>query len=158
MSFSEISEVVPWLELAADIGQDLEAPQYGDDQNLPRFFKTHAWNNHCPRFAKNIIVLRNPYDVLNSFYNFFEDWFFRKGTVSIEEFAHDFWLNRGVPSSRMENASYFVHLKSWYLRKSDPSVLILFFEDLKDDLEAEIRKIARFVSNDEVSFLIWLFG
>jgi hypothetical protein len=151
MSFSEISEVIPWLELAYDQGQDLEAPQYGNDQDLPRFFKTHAWNDHCPKFSKTIVVLRNPNDVMLSFYDFFEDWFFEKGAVSSEAFANEFWLSRGVPQSRLQNASYFIHLLSWYRRKDDPGVLILFFEDLLEDLESQIQKVARFVSSDQVS-------
>ena len=41
MSFSEISEVVPWLELASDQGQDVDGPQYGDAEMLPRFSHSH---------------------------------------------------------------------------------------------------------------------
>lgn len=49
MSFGEISEAVPWLELAHDQGQDLAAPQYGHTEGKPRVFKTHAWEPHCPK-------------------------------------------------------------------------------------------------------------
>jgi hypothetical protein len=130
MTFSEISEVVPWLELASDQGQDLDAPQYGDAEMLPRFFKTHAWEPHCPKFSKVIVVLRNPFDVLKSFYKFFEGWVFEPGTVSMDAFAREFWLARDVPTSKMQNASYFIHLLSWYKRRGDPGVLILFFGKL----------------------------
>ena len=150
MSFSEISEVVPWLELAHDQGQDLEAPQYGHDQGLPRFFKTHVWEPYCPRFSKVIVVLRNPFDVVKSFYHFFEDWFFEPGSLSSEAFAKEFWLARGIPSNPMQNASYFHHLLSWYKRKADPGVLIVFYEDLKENLRLQVKRIARFVSNDKV--------
>jgi hypothetical protein len=166
MSFSEISEVVPWLELATDQGQDLDAPQYGDAEMLPRIFKTHAWEPHCPEFSKVIVVLRNPFDVMKSFYKFFEDWFFEPGTVSMDAFAREFWLARDIPTSKMQNASYFIHLLSWYKRRGDPGVLILFFEDLREDLEAQVRKIARFVSTDKVRGFYatvdcrrgWIFG
>jgi hypothetical protein len=150
MSFDEISEVVPWLELAYDQGQDLDAPQYGHAQGSPRFFKTHAWERDCPKFSKTIIVIRRPEDVLVSFYGFFEDWFFEPGTISLDDFAQEFWLARGVPPTKMQNASYFVHLVSWYERRQDPTVLFLCFEDLLEDLEGQIRRIARFVSNDKV--------
>ncbi|KAL3939954.1 MAG: hypothetical protein SGBAC_005411 [Bacillariaceae sp.] len=152
MSFSEISEVVPWLELAADQGQDLEAAQHGDKEELPRFFKTHAWADHCPNFPKTIVVLRNPDDVLLSFYRFFEDWFFDKGSISLDSFADEFWLSRGIPENMMQNASYFIHLLSWYRRKDDPSVLILFFEDLLEDLEGQVTRVARFVSTEKHNF------
>ena len=150
MTFEEISEVVPWLELAHDVGQDLAAPQYGQDEDLPRIFKTHAWEEHCPPFPKVIVVLRNPEDVLLSFYNFFEDWFFEPGSISLDAFAKEFWLARGVPTSRMQNASYFVHLISWYKRKDDPNVLILFFEDLKDDHRFQVQRVAQHISTDKV--------
>ena len=101
-------------------------------------------------------MLRDPCDVLVSFYNFFEGWFFESGTIDIETFADEFWLARGIPDdSRTQNASYFVHLTSWYEhRHGDESskMLLVFFEDLQDDLEKQIRRIARFVSNDENNF------
>ena len=100
-----------------------------------------------------IVVLRDPMDVLVSFYHFFENWFFPAGYVSIEEFAQEFWLERGVPASRMNNASYFVHLTSWYEHRNDPNVLVVCFEDLKENLEAQVRRIAEFMSTDKVSFV-----
>jgi hypothetical protein len=150
MTFDEISQVVPWLELAADQGQDLNSPQYGHHQGSPRFFKTHAWERDCPKFPKTIVVIRKPEDVVVSFYKFFEDWFFEPGTIDLDVFAREFWLARGVPPSKMQNASYFVHLISWYQRRNDPDVLFVCFEDLLDDLEGQVRRIARFVSNDKV--------
>jgi hypothetical protein len=153
MSFDEISQVVPWLELAYDQGQNLDDPQYGHEDGHPRFFKTHAWEHHCPKFPKVIVVIRKPEDVVVSFYKFFEDWFFEAGTIGLDAFANEFWLARGVPTSKMQNASYFVHLVSWYKRRNDPNVLFVCFEDLLDDLEFQIRRIARFVSTDKVSRL-----
>lgn len=150
MSFSEIGEVVPWLELAHDQGQDLYGPQYGHEQHLPRFFKTHAWEEHCPNFEKVIVVLRNPEDVLLSFFRFFEGWFFEVGSITLDEFAKEFWLARGVPTSKMQNPSYFIHLISWYKRRTDPNVLLVCFEDLVKDLEGQITRIAKFVSTDKV--------
>ena len=153
MSFDEVSEVVPWIELAFDQGQDLEANQFGHDQNLPRLLKTHAWEPHCPKSPKTIVVLRHPCDVLISFYHFFEDWFFEPGTIGLDSFANEFWLARGVPQSRMENASYFHHLTSWYARRHDKSVLFVFYEDLKDDLKGQVTRIAHFLSNDRVDLI-----
>jgi Sulfotransferase domain len=175
MDFDEISEVVPWLELAHDQGQDLAAPQYmgrrsatggvndetcaQQQQQHLRLFKTHAWADHCPPFSRVIVVLRDPCDTLVSFYHFFEDWFFEPGTVSLDAFAREFWLSRGVPSSRMENASYFVHLISWYQRYMDEmkideqqqKILFVCFEDLQDDLEFQVRRVASFLSSNSTT-------
>lgn len=145
-SFNEIGEVVPWLELAQDQGQDLESRQYGEKDGKPRLFKTHAWEEHCPRFPKTIVVVRNPYDVLVSFYRFFEDWFFEAGSLPLDAFAEEFWLARDRPTSRMQNASYFVHLTSWYERRDDKGVLFVFFEDMKENLENEVQRVAGFLS------------
>lgn len=156
MDFDEISAVVPWIELAFDQGQDLDADQPPVIHNtLPRLFKTHCWYNHCPRFPKTIVVFRDPCDVLLSFYNFFDGWFFTPGSIDIETFAEGFWLARGVPDdTKMQNASYFVHLISWYERRrvDDSAVLIVFYEDLVDDLEGQVRRIAKFLSNENHNF------
>ena len=39
MSFDEITCVVPWIEIATDMGQDLDGDQEG---YMPR-----AWKSHC---------------------------------------------------------------------------------------------------------------
>jgi hypothetical protein len=66
----------------------------------------------------------------------------------------DFWLARDVPASKMQNASYFVHLTSWFKRREDPKVLIVFFENLKEDLRSQVNQIASFVSTDKVRTLV----
>jgi hypothetical protein len=167
-SFDEISQVVPYVEVAHDCGQDLDAAQLHLGIETPvRLFKTHAWAPHCPPFPRVVVVLRNPRDVLVSFHRFFEGWFFERGTVSLDVFAKFFWLARDVPESRMQNASYFVHLVSWYQRAGLPprrkccsqstdqpslndrsaqqSICFVCFEDLLESLEQEVRRIAKFV-------------
>lgn len=152
MSFDEISRVVPWIELAFDQQQDLEAPQFGQDDGKPRLFKTHVCADHCPPFPKIINVVRNPFDVVVSFYRFFEGWFFEPGSISLDTFAKEFWLGRGAPESNMKAASYFHHLISWYTRRKNPNVLIIFFEDLKEDLEGQVQRVARFLSDEKHNF------
>lgn len=49
----------------------------------------------------------------------------------------------------MQNASYFVHLISWYKRRNDPGVLFVCFEDLKGDLAKQVARIATFLSSDQ---------
>jgi hypothetical protein len=156
MTYDEISTVVPWIELALDQNQDLEAPQWNAaaeaSGRLPRLFKTHAWADHCPPFLKTIVVLRNPNDVLVSFYKFFSGWFFEPGSIPLDAFAEEFWLARGVPTSKMQNASYFHHLVSWYDRRNDPGVLVVFFEDLKEDLRQQVERVATFISTEQHNF------
>ncbi|KAK3245586.1 hypothetical protein CYMTET_44848 [Cymbomonas tetramitiformis] len=141
MKFEEISDVIPFIELAGDLGIDLEAEQVAQ----PRMFKTHCWREHCPKGAKYIIVVRDPIDVAVSFYKFFEGWFFEPGELDISEFVQDFILKRGKPSSQMENASYWEHLLSWWPHRHDSNVLWLFYEDMLEDLEGTVRKVAKFI-------------
>jgi hypothetical protein len=77
------------------------------------------------------------------------------GSIDIDTFAEEFWLSRGIPDdSKMQNASYFVHLISWYEHQGDDSskILFVFFEDLLHDLECQVRRIAKFMSNEHHNF------
>ena len=146
MEFAEISEVVPHVELAHDTHQDLHAEQ----KAFPRCYKTHCWYDHCPKGGRYIVCLRDPCAVAYSFFCFLNGWAFQPGEVSLEEFIREFWLAHGVPQSKMQEPSYFHHLVSWWPHRNDPNVLLLFFEDLKEDLDSAVRAVAEFMGvNDE---------
>ena len=82
MSFAEISEVIPWLELAHDQQQSTLAPQPRESETGGlRVWKSHAWEPHAPKGCKYIVVVRDPHDVALSFFNFFRGWFFEPGEV-----------------------------------------------------------------------------
>ncbi|XP_028406626.1 estrogen sulfotransferase-like isoform X1 [Dendronephthya gigantea] len=145
MSFDEITDVVPYLEAAYDTERDLEA----EHNFQPRCYKTHAWYPDCPKGAKYIVIYREPCASFSSFYNFLKGWFFQPGEISLQEFVKEIELARGEPKSKMESASYFVHLMSWWEHRNDPNVLFLFFEDMKDDLESAVRKVASFIGIED---------
>ena len=135
MDFDEITEVVPWLELAHDLGLDLDAPQRAE----PRAFKTHFDWNEAPKGGRTIYVVRDPADSLVSFFHFFSGWVFQAGSVSIEDFALGYVLH-GSRSGR-----YWEHLASWWPRRLDPDTLWLCFEDIVADLPAATARVARFL-------------
>ncbi|XP_028406625.1 amine sulfotransferase-like isoform X6 [Dendronephthya gigantea] len=83
------------------------------------------------------------------FFNFLNGWFFQPGKFSLHEFVEEYPLARGEPKSKMENASYFVHLMSWWEHRNDPNVLFFFYEDMKDDLESAVRKVASFIGIED---------
>jgi len=58
VAYTEITEAVPWLEMAVDIGLDPDATQPW----APRCFKTHLWAPDCPTGGRYIVVLRSPFD------------------------------------------------------------------------------------------------
>lgn len=140
-TFEEISEAVPFVEMAADVGVHLEAEQVA----APRCFKTHCWEPHVPKGGRYVWVLRDPVDTALSFHRFFEGWFFQHGEVGVEEFVEQFVLARGVPPDRMTNASLWHHLLSWWPRRNDSDVLLVFYEDMIQDLPREVRRVSRFL-------------
>ncbi|MDE2690299.1 MAG: sulfotransferase domain-containing protein [Acidobacteriota bacterium] len=138
MDFNEITEVVPWLEVAHDVGLDLDARQRAQ----PRAFKTHLSRDQAPKGGRNIFVVRDPVDSLVSFFHFFSGWVFEPGTVSIRDFALDFVFH-GTRSGR-----YWEHLVSWWPERLDPNTLWLCFEDIVADLPAATARVAAFLGLD----------
>lgn len=102
-------------------------------------------------------MFRAANDVVLSFYNFLNGWFFDKDTIDLDAFVREFWLTCDSPSHSPDCASYFHHVISWYERRNDDNVMIVFFEDLKENLEREVRRVAQFISTDKVSSqVIWM--
>ena len=138
MNFDEITQVVPWLELAHDLGLDLDSPQRAQ----PRAFKTHLSRDLAPKGGRNLFVVRDPVDSLVSFFHFYSGWVFEPGTVSIRDFALDFVLH-GTRSGR-----YWEHLVSWWPERLNPDALWLCFEDIVADLPTATARVARFLGLD----------
>lgn len=148
MNFGEICEVVPWIEACNELGQDLEQSAQGS----PRLYKTHFNHHRVPKGARYIYVVRDPKDVLPSFYHFFEGFMFAPGSISIDEFFTDFFLT-GSKSGR-----YWEHLASWWPHKDSDNMLFLTFEQLKADLPRCVAKVAEFMdvslNDDEMTKVV----
>ena len=135
MDFEDISGVVPWIELAQDLGIDPEAEQRAN----PRAFKTHFDWDGLPKGGRSIYVLREPLAALVSFHHFFSGWFFEDGAIDLETFALDYvWHREGVHD-------YWAHLVSWWPHRHDVDVLYLLYEDVVADLEGTVRRVADFI-------------
>ena len=138
MAFDEISGVTPWIELAFDLGIDLSAEHVAE----PRAFKSH-WNaTQVPDGCRYICVLRDPRDTMVSFYRFMNGWFLEPDAVPIDPFVY-FIVNREHPGG-----NYWEHLLSWWRRRDEEDVLMVTFEDLKHDLERQVRRVAGFLELD----------
>lgn len=135
MDFDEITEVIPWLEMASDLGMDPDAAQAAE----PRAFKTHLTWHEVPKGGRYIAVLRDPKDVVVSSYHFHEGWRFEPGTISVDEFAREFFL------SREKERSYWYHLSSYWEQRYRSDVLILCYENMKADPVAAVCNVARFI-------------
>ncbi len=137
MDFRDISEVIPWLELTTDLGQDPAAPQRAE----PRVYKTHLDRAQLPRTGRSIYLVREPEATLMSFYDFFSGWIFEPGAISLESFALDYLFERGG------HRDYWNHLCSWWSHRADVDVLYLFYEDVVADLPAAVARVARLLEH-----------
>ena len=138
MDFRDISEVIPWLEVAFDLGQDPNAEQRAN----PRAFKTHLDFDALPKGGRAIYLLRDPEAALVSFYHFFSGWFVEPGSMNLETFALDYVL------SRQGHQDYWHHLVSWWPHREDENVLALCFEDVVEDMPQVVRRVATFLGLD----------
>ena len=135
MEFDDISRVVPWLEVSAALGIDLNAEQKAN----PRAFKSHlAWDD-MPRGGKYINVVREPAAAAISMFRFQEGWFLEPGAMTADEF---------VMGTFVASRGYFQHLKSWWARRNDADVLFLVYEEMLADPAAAIQQIASFMGID----------
>ena len=132
MDFDEISRVVPWINMAHDIGIDIYAPQVAN----PRAFKTHSKLDEVPQGGKYIVIVRDPCDALVSDYHFLGEMFFDKDSVSLEEFAREDF----IPSRDVHK-----HILAFWQRRKDQDVLPLCFENMKADLPGTIERVAEFI-------------
>ena len=135
MDFDDSSRVVPWLEVSAALGIDLNAEQKAN----PRAFKSHlAWDD-MPRGGKYINVVREPAAAAISMFRFQEGWFLEPGAMTADEF---------VMGTFVASRAYFQHLKSWWARRNDADVLFLVYEEMLADPAAAIQQIASFMGID----------
>lgn len=134
MDFDEITEVVPWLELAHDMGWDLDAPQAA----APRAYKSHLRWDEIPKGGRYIVVLRDPVDAFLSLYRFLEGWHFETGTISLDDFA-EYYLNRH------ESDNYWGHAASWWRQRDRADVVLFSYEQMKQDLPGVVRRVADFI-------------
>lgn len=132
MDFDEITRVIPWINMAYDMGFDIYAPQVAN----PRAFKTHDTLDEVPKGGKYITVLRDPKDALLSHYYFFEGFFFERGSIDIESFAKEYYL----PSRAV-----FKHIMALWEQRKNEDVLPLCFENMKENLPKTIDRVAEFI-------------
>jgi hypothetical protein len=71
-------------------------------------------------------------------YRFMEGWFLEPGAVSIADYA------KVSLTPRPDGGGYWNHLISWWGQRDNPDVLLLSYEQMTADPEANVRRLAAF--------------
>ncbi|HEY0606277.1 MAG TPA: sulfotransferase domain-containing protein [Herpetosiphonaceae bacterium] len=137
--FRHIHDVVPFPEAPMSntiIKLSDEAP-YRAAQTGLRVIKTHLESSYVPYSpeAKYIVVLRDPKDV------FVSSYFFTQGMISGSMLPVEEWL-RLFLAGKFMYGSWVEHLVGYWPWRNRANVLFLTFEEMKDDLEEAVRRIA----------------
>jgi hypothetical protein len=159
MNFKEVGWVAPWLERGHMFGIDSRIAQH----YTPRLFKTHLPYAQVNKGARYIHVIRDPKDVLVSFYGFLSHGLIDPAALSIETFA-DCWLlgdqlaERSDPSAPVSPYlyNYWQHLLDWWAARAQAPVLSLAYEHLRRDLEPQVARIAQFMGVKADDALLYL--
>lgn len=142
VSFASLGDVMPWLEMGHFFGHDVDQRQ----AYQPALFKSHMQLSELPRGAKVINIVREPGDVLLSYYKFWSNTVFDPESVSIEMLARRLFLeDHSDGPTNMFRLNYFQHLVDFHALDYDGPVLFMAYEDMKLNLPAVVRRMSRFM-------------
>lgn len=139
MDFEDIYEVVPFIDIALDMGIDLNGPQKAE----PRLFKSHFGWDEVPKGCRYIVSFRDPQDAVVSFYYFMTGWLIEPGAIPLEKFVEYRALDRD------RGPDYWDHMASWLRQRENPDVLLLTFEEMKEDLRGVVERVASFIGIED---------
>ncbi|UYV68932.1 SULT1B1 [Cordylochernes scorpioides] len=134
-SFNEFKECASFL--------DLEGVRNLEDLKAPRMIMTHIPYEKCPKKeeTKYIYVFRNPKDVIVSYYYFLNG--ILEKPLDLDS-ASELFLD-----GKLIYGDYFKDVKLWYEHRDDPNVLLVVYEEMKEDLEKSVMTIAKFLNIEE---------
>ncbi|XP_053118297.1 sulfotransferase 1C2-like [Hemicordylus capensis] len=132
---------IPFIEICPSIFSRLEE---AEAMLSPRTLKSHLpvqllppsfWEQNC----KIIYVARNAKDNAVSYFHFH-----RMDQEMPEPGNWDQFLDNFL-TGKLSYGSWFDHVRGWWEAKDRYPILYLFYEDMKEDLAREIRKVAQFL-------------
>lgn len=105
---------------------------------MPKFFKNLREGKDVPKI---IILSRNPKDTLVSYYHFY------RANAALGNFPgsfHDFF--KLYEAKKLNHGDFFDHCIAWATHPLSDQFLFVKFEDMKEDLPREIKRICRFLN------------
>ncbi|XP_041418666.1 sulfotransferase 6B1 isoform X1 [Xenopus laevis] len=113
------------------------------EEASPRILVTHLSYDGIPKNLFNkkykiLVVFRNPKDTALSYYHFYKNNPVFPTYSSWDTFFEDFM------TGNVCWGSYFDHVLEWNKHIDDENIMIVTFEEMKEDLEAAIKKMSLF--------------
>ncbi|KAJ0065920.1 hypothetical protein NL108_000170 [Boleophthalmus pectinirostris] len=136
---------IPWLEeeRLSVVMDQLKSPR-GMVSHFP--YELMPASFHQSK-AKVIYVMRNPKDVVVSFYYFHQSASFLEDPGTFEEFLDKFL------EGKLAFGKWTDHVKSWRNTKLGDRIMYITYEEMKEDLPAAVRSMSSFLGknlSDEV--------
>ncbi|XP_042911191.1 sulfotransferase ssu-1 [Parasteatoda tepidariorum] len=124
---------------------EMTGAEFVEKMRRPGPIKTHLPFHLTPwsEDAKYICVARNPKDCCVSYFHHLTNLPGHNFNGTFEEFFELFI------SGKTDYGDYFDHLMSWYPHRNEPNVLFFTYEELKEDLDAAILKMATFIDDEK---------
>ncbi|XP_015916064.2 sulfotransferase 1E1 [Parasteatoda tepidariorum] len=133
-------EKAPFLEMAGTKRIEI--------MSKPGIIKSHLPFHLIPwsKDAKYIYVARNPKDCCVSFFHYSKHIPGSNFEGTFDQFFEYFMT--GLPET-VYFGDYFDHVLSWYSHRNNPNVLFVTYEELKEDINAAILKMASFIDDEK---------
>ena len=136
--FDDQTKVVCWIEWNK-IAHDIE-PDAVKQPAEPYVYVTHFTDyDIVPKAERMIYCFRDQLDALYSWYRMLDSLLILRGRVELGIFAETF-IN-GL-RKRLED------LVGWWKRRNQENILLIFYEDLKQDHAQYVARIAKFIRVD----------
>ncbi len=129
--FEHIDDVVPWFEVHLRTN-----PKLLEDMKSPRVFKTHLPLTGLPRNASYVYLFRNAKDTCVSYYHHLRsaDGFTGSLATYVKQFI----------SGEPRVTSWYRHLEASCERNGTDRVLVVGYDEIANDLELVIDRVAKF--------------
>ncbi|XP_070590233.1 sulfotransferase 6B1-like [Erythrolamprus reginae] len=113
------------------------------EQKSPRYYVTHLHYDNIPKsFLENkvkmLVVFRNPKDAATSYYHFYNKNPLLPNASSWDDFFQKFM------SGDVAWNSYFDHALAWDKHMDEENIMIITYEELKENLLEGVKQIADF--------------
>ncbi|MGA7294068.1 MAG: sulfotransferase domain-containing protein [Terriglobales bacterium] len=131
-TFNNIERLVPDAEA--------QSSRYMRKIQSPRTIKSHSYFD--PRYLRVIYIVRDPRDVVLSYYDFSRKYRHIEDSYPLERYVADFVAGRLISA---DWGTWGENVASWaFARGARPGFLLLRYEDMKARPEQELTRIADF--------------